>query len=86
VCRQLDSVRGRHSDQLRTRDRVLKIRVSAVRSVRFRPWDHQLTLHGVTRPLALAIDSFKCIPDHPLLKREACGGMPSAPSTAPISE
>jgi polyisoprenoid-binding protein YceI len=33
----------------------------------------KLTLHGVTRPLALRIDSFKCIPDHPLLKREVCG-------------
>jgi polyisoprenoid-binding protein YceI len=33
----------------------------------------KLTLHGVTRPVALKIDSFKCIPDHPLLKREVCG-------------
>jgi polyisoprenoid-binding protein YceI len=32
-----------------------------------------LTLHGVTRPVALKIDSFKCLPDHPLLKREVCG-------------
>lgn len=32
----------------------------------------QLTLHGVTRPLDLTVDSFKCIPD-PLLKRERCG-------------
>jgi polyisoprenoid-binding protein YceI len=32
-----------------------------------------LTLHGVTRPLALKINSFKCIPDHPILKREVCG-------------
>ncbi|KRE84664.1 polyisoprenoid-binding protein [Rhodanobacter sp. Soil772] len=31
-----------------------------------------LTLHGVTRPLELKIDSFKCMP-HPLLKREVCG-------------
>ena len=31
-----------------------------------------LTLHGVTRPLALRIDSFKCI-DHPFFKREVCG-------------
>jgi polyisoprenoid-binding protein YceI len=31
-----------------------------------------LTLHGVTRPLTLKIDSFKCMP-HPLLKREVCG-------------
>lgn len=34
--------------------------------------DGTLTLHGVTRPLALKIDSFKCMP-HPLLKRELCG-------------
>lgn len=32
----------------------------------------QLTLHGVTRPLTLKIDSFKCMP-HPMLKREVCG-------------
>jgi polyisoprenoid-binding protein YceI len=31
-----------------------------------------LTMHGVTRPLTLTIDSFKCMP-HPLLKREVCG-------------
>lgn len=31
-----------------------------------------LTLHGVTRPLELKIDSFKCMP-HPMLKREVCG-------------
>ena len=34
--------------------------------------DGQLTLHGVTKPLALKIDSFKCMP-HPMLKREVCG-------------
>lgn len=32
-----------------------------------------LTLHGVTRPVTLRIDSFKCMPNHPLLKREVCG-------------
>lgn len=32
----------------------------------------ELTLHGVTRPVALKINSFKCIP-HPMLKRELCG-------------
>ncbi len=32
----------------------------------------QLTLHGVTRPLTLKINSFKCMP-HPMLKREVCG-------------
>ena len=30
------------------------------------------TLHGVTRPLTLEIDSFKCM-QHPVLKREVCG-------------
>lgn len=34
--------------------------------------DGTLTLHGMTRPLTLKIDSFKCMP-HPLLKRELCG-------------
>jgi polyisoprenoid-binding protein YceI len=34
--------------------------------------DGTLTLHGVSRPLTLAIRSFKCMP-HPLLKREVCG-------------
>ena len=32
----------------------------------------KLTLHGVTRPLDLEIDSFKCMP-HPVLRREVCG-------------
>ena len=32
----------------------------------------ELTLHGVTRPLSLTINSFACKP-HPLLKREWCG-------------
>lgn len=32
----------------------------------------ELTLRGVTRPLDLAIDRFKCIP-HPLHQRELCG-------------
>lgn len=31
-----------------------------------------LTLHGVTRPLNLKIESFKCMM-HPVLKREICG-------------
>lgn len=31
-----------------------------------------LTLHGVTRPVVLKINAFKCMP-HPLLKREFCG-------------
>jgi polyisoprenoid-binding protein YceI len=33
----------------------------------------ELTLRGVTRPVTLRIDSFKCLPDHPILKREVCG-------------
>lgn len=32
----------------------------------------ELTLHGVTRPVALKINAFKCMP-HPMLKRELCG-------------
>ena len=32
-----------------------------------------LTLHGVTRPVTLRIDSFKCMPNHPIMKREVCG-------------
>lgn len=32
----------------------------------------EMTLLGVTRPLALTIHSFKCI-QHPMLKREVCG-------------
>ena len=32
----------------------------------------ELSLRGVTRPLALEINSFKCMP-HPLHRRELCG-------------
>jgi polyisoprenoid-binding protein YceI len=32
----------------------------------------ELTLHGVTKPLNLTIESFKCF-QNPLLKREVCG-------------
>ena len=32
----------------------------------------ELTLHGVTRPLTLAVNSLKCI-QHPMLKRDYCG-------------
>jgi polyisoprenoid-binding protein YceI len=32
----------------------------------------QFTLMGVTRPLKLKINTFKCIP-HPMLKKEVCG-------------
>jgi polyisoprenoid-binding protein YceI len=31
-----------------------------------------MTLHGVTRPMILTLNQFKCVP-HPLLKRELCG-------------
>ena len=31
-----------------------------------------LTLHGITHPLDLKINSFKCMP-HPMFKREVCG-------------
>ncbi len=34
--------------------------------------DGELTLRGVTKPVTLAINSFKCI-EHPMLKREVCG-------------
>lgn len=32
----------------------------------------ELTLHGVTLPVVLQINSFKCVP-HPMFKRELCG-------------
>lgn len=32
----------------------------------------ELTLHGVTKPLTLKINSFRCMP-HPMLKKEFCG-------------
>jgi polyisoprenoid-binding protein YceI len=31
-----------------------------------------LTLHGVSKPLTLTINSFKCI-EHPMLKKQVCG-------------
>jgi polyisoprenoid-binding protein YceI len=34
--------------------------------------DGTLTMHGVTRPLALTIESFKCYPN-PVTKKEVCG-------------
>jgi polyisoprenoid-binding protein YceI len=37
----------------------------------------QLTMHGVTKPLDLKIESFKCMM-HPMLKREVCGVEASA--------
>lgn len=39
--------------------------------------DGELTLHGVTKPVTLAINKFKCI-QHPMLKREVCGADASA--------
>lgn len=32
----------------------------------------ELTMHGVTRPLTLKVNSLKCIP-HPMFKRDYCG-------------
>jgi polyisoprenoid-binding protein YceI len=32
-----------------------------------------LTLHGVTKPITLAINSFKCMDDKPLPKQQVCG-------------
>ncbi|WP_266172148.1 YceI family protein [Dyella subtropica] len=37
----------------------------------------ELTLHGVTKPLELTIQSFKCT-QHPMLKRDWCGADASA--------
>ncbi len=37
----------------------------------------ELTLHGVTKPLTLKINRFKCMP-HPMLKKEVCGADASA--------
>jgi len=39
--------------------------------------DGQLTLHGVTKPVVLKINSFKCI-IHPMLKTPVCGADASA--------
>jgi len=52
------------------------------KSIRFRgdtpvEVDGELTLHGVTRPVTLAINKFKCI-QHPMYKREVCGADASA--------
>jgi polyisoprenoid-binding protein YceI len=38
----------------------------------------KLTLHGVTRPLDLVIEHFKCVPDPMLHPRERCGAEASA--------
>lgn len=34
--------------------------------------DGQLTMRGITKPVKLKINSFKCM-EHPMLKREVCG-------------
>lgn len=52
------------------------------KSIRFRgdtpvAVDGELTLHGVTKPVTLAINKFKCI-QHPMYKREVCGADASA--------
>ena len=39
--------------------------------------DGELTLLGVTKPVVLTINKFKCI-EHPMLKREVCGADASA--------
>ncbi|MES1146936.1 MAG: YceI family protein [Solimonas sp.] len=39
--------------------------------------DGELTLHGVTRPVTLTLNSFKCM-QHPMLKKEFCGADASA--------
>lgn len=39
--------------------------------------DGEFTMLGVTKPLTLAINKFKCI-QHPMLKREVCGADASA--------
>lgn len=39
--------------------------------------DGELTLHGVTKPVVLAIHAFKCMP-HPVSRRELCGADASA--------
>jgi polyisoprenoid-binding protein YceI len=39
--------------------------------------DGNLTMHGVTKPVVLKINSFKCIM-HPMLKKEVCGADASA--------
>jgi polyisoprenoid-binding protein YceI len=39
--------------------------------------DGELTLHGVTKPVTLHINQFKCMP-HPMLKKEVCGADASA--------
>ena len=37
-----------------------------------KPISGDLTLHGVTKPVTLTINSFKCF-EHPMLKKQVCG-------------
>jgi polyisoprenoid-binding protein YceI len=46
---------------------TLKFNDGAPKSV-----EGELTLHGVTKPVKLTVNSFKCI-DHPFYKKEVCG-------------
>lgn len=39
--------------------------------------DGNLTVKGITKPVTLAITSFKCMP-HPMLKKDACGANATA--------
>jgi polyisoprenoid-binding protein YceI len=38
----------------------------------------ELTMHGVTKPINLRIDSFKCLEHHPVSNKEVCGADASA--------
>jgi polyisoprenoid-binding protein YceI len=40
--------------------------------------DGDLSLHGVTRPVSLAVSAFACIDAHPLTRRPACGAEATA--------
>ncbi|NDP43928.1 MAG: YceI family protein [Aromatoleum sp.] len=40
--------------------------------------DGELTLHGVTRPVSLAVTAFRCIDVHPLTRKPACGAEATA--------
>ena len=39
--------------------------------------DGQITMHGVTKPLKMTLNQFKCI-QNPMLKKEVCGADASA--------
>jgi polyisoprenoid-binding protein YceI len=44
----------------------------------------ELTLHGVTKPVNLKIESFKCF-QNPMLKREVCGTESASTSARPMA-